>query len=265
MQISIIVVIDIETALKENTLEGNAYLIDNTQAFAPPFFPRHERVTYARGTHTANGAQASEVVLNWIYVGVAGLPTTLPRDFSRRFSQGANKNHLLAAIKSARNPGAIAKLLAEDEHNAPTSNLIRSPQGGVEKVERAIVNVLGEVLQRPDEETAANIPPLVTEIRGPAVEQGVIYPALYGSPDIGLEGWYWSAAVDTAQVGSHAYVMDVVLYSAVKDNGVTVWEPHNFVLTASVDVESILKTNGFTKGLYPGVLPLAPLCAGDVI
>lgn len=256
MQISIIVVIDIETALKQNSLEGNTYLFDNTKVFAPQAVDDVALMTYAPGSNKPNGAQASETVLNWIFVGVAGLPPTLPRNFRQIFGPEGRDQKLLRTLKSTRNQGAISKLLSEFESSKAHAALVRQPDGDTGISKNPIVNTIGEIVSQPNLVTAANIPPVVKSISGPAVEQGVMYPALYGSPDVYFEGWYWSASIDTGKQGIHEYKMDVVLHSPVLENDRTVWEPRHFTMTAAVDVSSSTVRNGFNNCFGPGLLPI---------
>ncbi|NRQ15290.1 hypothetical protein [Ensifer sesbaniae] len=241
MQISIVTVIDIVTALKEGTLDGNAYVIDNTGPFDSPAGPR---VTNVPGVYNADGSQAAEAVLNWIPVGVGGLPTTLPRSYRQLF------------ISKPWNDRKGDLRLRVRQHNK------------VRSYAAPLLSAAGEVLKSDNVAAAASVSPVVTRICGPAVEQGVLYPAQYGSPDLLTDGWYWSATVDTAKVGCHDYAMEVALYRPVQENGDTVWEPQFFTLKCGLQITSAPGVNGFTGSFAPGLLPV-PTCstvaAGEAI
>ncbi|WP_459866608.1 hypothetical protein, partial [Endothiovibrio diazotrophicus] len=55
----------------------------------------------------------------------------------------------------------------------------------------------------------------LTLISGEAVEQGVIYPARYGSPNPLDDGLYWSATVNPAMRGEFRYTMHFTLFPPV--------------------------------------------------
>ncbi|MCG5480825.1 hypothetical protein [Sinorhizobium alkalisoli] len=241
MQISIVAVIDIVTALKEGTLDGNAYVIDNTGPLASP---AGLRITNVPGVHNADGSQATEAVLNWIPVGIGGLPTTLPRSYRHRF---------ISKPWNDRKADIRPRVRQHDK---------------VRYYDAALLSAACEVLKPDNPDAAASLPPVLTRIAGPAVEQGVLYPALYGSPDLLTDGWYWSATVDTAKVGRHDYTMEVALYRPIQGNGETVWEPQLFTLTCGIQITSAPGVNGFTGSFAPGLLPVTPcstVVAGDAI
>ncbi|WP_375791425.1 hypothetical protein ACE102_47585 (plasmid) [Bradyrhizobium sp. vgs-9] len=266
MQISIVTVIDIETALKEGTLDGNAYLIDNTAPFAPL---TGARVTNVPGVYNADGSQAMEAVLNWITIGVAELPTTLPRSYPHRFNTANTARRLLGRF-SARTPEDISKMLADTKGGirVPKRLQVRD-RGAIRTYDAPVLNAAGEVLEPDDSTAAASVPPVVIRIRGAAVEHGVLYPALYGSPDLLTDGWYWSATVDTAKVGRHDYTMEVALYRPVQEHGEVLWEPQLFTLSCGIQVGTAPSVNGFTGSFVPGLLPILPSrptrAAGDAI
>ncbi|WP_445219628.1 hypothetical protein ACKWRH_05430 [Bradyrhizobium sp. Pa8] len=267
MQISIVTVIDIDTALKEGTLDGNAYLIDNTGPFAPP---AGARVTNVPGVYNADGSQATEAVLNWITVGVADLPLTLPRSYRHRYNTANTEHRLVDALRRAtRTQDGIAKLLSDPEGIRMPKPLLVRRNGAVKPHDAPLLDGAGEVLEPDDPAAAGSVPPIVTRIGGPAVEHGVVYPALYGSPDLLTDGWYWSATVDTAKVGRHEYQMDVALYKPVQEDGGLVWEPQFFTLGCSIEVGTGPGVNGFTGCFITGLLPILPFrptsAAGEAI
>ena len=80
-QLEIIVMIDIEAAIKANTLEGNTYLFDNMKLQGSEGQGTDNLVTAINGTHYFDGSQADEQVLNWLPYGIGSLPPTLPKTF----------------------------------------------------------------------------------------------------------------------------------------------------------------------------------------
>ncbi|QIG95539.1 hypothetical protein [Bradyrhizobium sp. 6(2017)] len=256
MQISIVTIIDIETALKQGTLDGNAYVIDNTGSFASRTDPR---VTNVPGVYNADGSQAMEAVLNWITLGVAQLPTTLPRSYPHRFNTANTAQRLLGVLRTAHTPESISKVLADPEGGIRIPKPLRvRDRGAVQTYDAALLNAAGEMLEPDDSAAAASVPPVVTRISGSAVEHGVLYPALYGSPDPLTDGWYWSATIDTAKVGRHEYSIEVALYHPVQENGDLVWEPRVFTLACGIQVGTAPSINGFTGSCAPGLLPILP-------
>ncbi|MCP1758821.1 MULTISPECIES: hypothetical protein [Bradyrhizobium] len=255
MQISIVTVIDIETALAEGCLDGNAYVIDNTGPFAQS---PHARVTNVPGVYDADGSQAMEAVLNWITVGVAQLPPTLPRSYPHRFNIANTARRLLSpSVRTQEHISKIQENISKMLTDPPKPLQVRD-RGAVRTYDAPVLNAAGKVLKPDDTITAASVPPVVVRIRGAAVENGVLYPALYGSPDPLTDGWYWSATVDTAKVGRHDYTMEVALYRPVQENSKMLWEPRLFTLSCSIQVSNVPSVNGFTSGFVPGLLPIPP-------
>lgn len=269
MQISIVTVIDVEAALIEGTLDNNAYVVDNTQNFAAPGGKADPLSTQVIGVHKADGSQVAEAVLNWITIGVSGVPNTLPRAFHHRHRAAESNARLLTAVKAARTPNAIAKVLGDHENGHRSTSLhVQNRDGGVRTLHGTVMNSHGDAVDKFDLAAAGNLPPVVANIYGPAVDQGVMYPALYGSPDVYTEGWYWSASVDTSKVGQHVYLMDVVLHEPVEQKGRILWVPRTFTQTSSITVTKALNVNGFTGCVAPALLPMAPaapICAGGAI
>jgi hypothetical protein len=264
VQLSIVIVIDIETALKEGTLEQNAYTIHNTLRYPSPWGEgTNVRVP---GVANPDGSQAAEAVLNWIIIGVSGLPTTLPRSYRRQLAT-LNEARILQAVRAGRTPNAIAKVLSEAD-GAVTAPLLVRRAKGVQPHEIAITDTRGRLLDPADAEAVGNSTPILADIRGDAVDKGVIYPALYGSPEPQSEGWYWSAAVDTSKVGRHDYTLEIILHEPEVTPKGAVWKPRSFSLQSSLDVSQSVAVNGFTGGFctpFLDLAPPAPLKAGDIL
>ncbi len=255
MQISIIVLVDVVATLTEKSIDNNAYVIDNTQGFARESDQDAFPVTRVGGVCHADGSQAEEVVLNWIVMSIASLPTTLPKGYAYRKSDALLLNALRNANEVKKRSDAV-----------PMASLpvFQKSDGGVLMAETLLLDAAGEAIADQDIDAAAYVPLQVNSVYGPAESDKVIYPALYGSPDLKTGGWYWSASVDTAKEGRHLYHMDVVLHRP--EGGV--WVPETYTITASVEVSRSLKVNGFTGGLGLPPLPLhvgMAMPVGDVI
>lgn len=257
MQISIVVVIDTETALNEGTLENNAFMVHNTDNLINADDSATGFTQRVVGTHHLDGLQATESVLNWLVIGVAGLPTTLPKVYYHRFSPAQRAVRLAEKLRSFRSATTVSKLFGEDDTIRVLPEMQRrGPDGKLHRVEGAVLDSRGEPITKFDRYAAGFLQPQIIDVYGPAVDAGVIFPALYGSPDMYTMGWYWSAAVDTAKVGRHQYTMDVVLHDPVTEGERTIWVPHTFALPGWIDVTSDLLVNGFTGTVGPVVLPM---------
>jgi hypothetical protein len=100
-----------------------------------------------------------------------------------------------------------------------------------------------------------NQTPVITDITGEAVDQKIMYPALYGSPDLVTDGWYWSASVDTSRPGTYSYTMEIELHELTLTDGEWVWEPVRLLHDSSIRVTTEPKRNGFTNAGI-GILPI---------
>jgi hypothetical protein len=97
--------------------------------------------------------------------------------------------------------------------------------------------------------------PVIVDITGEAVDQKIIYPAEYGSPDLVTDGWYWSASVDVSRPGTYAYTMEIHLHELIWSDG-WVWEPVPMCFDSRIRITNEPKRNGFT-GAGAGMLPIA--------
>lgn len=271
MQISVVVVVDTETALNEGSLENNAFMVHNTDNLIPGDENATGFTQRVVGTHNPDGSQATESVLNWLIIGVAGLPTTLPKVYYHRFSPAQRAARLAEKLRSLRSATTVSKLFGEDDtiHVLPEMQR-RGADGRLHRVEGAVLDSRGEPITKFDRYGAGFLQPQIVDVYGPAVDAGVMFPALYGSPDMYTMGWYWSASVDTARVGRHQYFMDVVLHDPVSEGGKTIWMPHTFALSGWIDVTSDVMVNGFTGTIGPVPLPMGdggalPAEEGDVL
>jgi hypothetical protein len=259
VQNSIVVLIDVEAALADSSLEDNFFLIDNTRALGSTGEGSADMVSAVVGVHNRDGSPAAEAVLNWIGYGISALPPTLPRSHNLRAHHGKHDKALVAKLAAATSHDDVAALLADhhDEHGAFGSQ--RSANRYLPVDPRT---ASGEFVSPDAVEYAAHVNPAIIGVRGEAVDNGVIFPALYGSPDFYTEGWYWSATVDTNKVGRHTYILDVQILRPVRQDGAVTWIPEVHALTAHFEVTRTILVNGFSGGYEPGFLPLvSPISA----
>lgn len=253
MQNSIVVLIDIEAALAESCLENNCYLVDNTRALGSKGEGSEAIVSAVVGVHNADGSPAAEAVLNWISYGISALPPTLPRSHNLRTHHGKHDMALITKLAATSSHEDVAALLADhqDEHGVFGSRRSTMPYLPVDPRTAS-----GEFVSPDAVEYAAHVNPAIIGVRGEAVENAVIFPALYGSPDFYTEGWYWSATVDTNKVGRHSYILDVQILRPVRENGSVTWQPEVYSVTAHIDVTRTILVNGFSGLIEAGFLPL---------
>jgi hypothetical protein len=278
-QLAIIMMIDIDAALKANSLEGNSYLFDNMKTHGSTGEGTGDLITAVNGSHWYDGGIATEQVLNWLPCGVGTLPKTLPRGFQATLSKASDKKVLdslkghkglkaltenLKKATKGKTPGELKlgndvvdiKDITDSLDNILGGNHllrnVRDRQGNVKTTDLKMVDVTGKPVTSNDM-SAIYMPPILNDISGEAVDQGVIYPDQYGSPDLVNDGWYWAATVNTAITGIFAYTMHITLhrYSA-KDQ---TWTPVEMTYTSYINVTSGTKVNGFT-GAGMGVLPV---------
>ncbi|KUF16781.1 hypothetical protein [Streptomyces silvensis] len=261
-QLAIIVLVDIGNALETNTLEGNTYLFDNMKLHGSEGQGTGDLVTAIHGAYWRDGSQATEQVLNWLPYSLGSIPPTVPRSYQSDRARQSDEQALAeleAVTAKAGAPGAD-----------PTSELdhIRQVAGRRVKTTRRtrgrlsgqkVLDVTGQVVT---EATAAySYPgPVITDIYGQAVDEKIMYPAEYGSPDLVTDGWYWSATVDSSRPGTYAYTMRIQLHKLVQRGGETLWEPVNLTCASKLLITSEPKRNGFT-GAGLGWLPIAPQAA----
>ena len=260
MQNSLVLMIDSKGALADNRLDGNIYLVDNTGPFR--LGEETSLTSTLKGVHSPSGSMVLEQVLNWVSYDIAGLPPTVPRSFFRQDYEKAQLRHLVTQMRQAKKPEEMTQLV-DRQAQPDTFRTTIAPQDDESQgytLDIPPLGPTGALLTSAEAIMASSyIPPLITAISGPAVEEGVIFPAQYGSPDLVDEGWYWSASVDTSKVGQHSYHLHILIYRPVqRDDGQVVWQPVPFVAEAHLNISTAPQTNGFT-GCAPGVLPLVPV------
>lgn len=259
MQNSILVLVDISAALAESSLENNIYLVDTYQAVGSRGVGTASMVSSVIGVHNPDGSQATEAVLNWLGCGISALPPTLPRSYHLRAAHRAYDRALVAQLATAENDDEIVDILSGHDEEY---GLYGTEQSTVPDLPIDLRLETGAFVSSDDIEYASYVNPVILNIRGEAVENGVIFPALYGSPDFYTDGWYWSAAVDTSKVGLHSYIMDIQLLRPVKTRGTLSWQPEVYSFTAYFEITWTTLVNGFNGTFQPGLLPLAHPCPG---
>lgn len=228
MHESICLVVDVASALAQGTAEGNTFMVnamvqDKGSSSHHDGSPVFIRVT---GVHDRFGRPISEVTLNWSVTGLqieSGRGALAGHADTRRGSQLSLLLGLARVAGSSQTVSQVLNRLAE-EPNSPHATTTGAEQPG-------------------------RFPPVLVSISGPAVDDEVIFPALYGSPDFGTYGWYWSASVDTNKVGIHAFTMHFALFRP--DAQV----PEILTCNANLEVCHVRAVNGFT-GAEAGWLPL---------
>lgn len=229
-QASIVVLIDVDAAVKEQTLLDNAYLVDNTGRPGAPGEGTEHLTTEVEGSYWMDGSQAQEQILNWVTYALGSLPPTLPRNY--RADQVRRQERAARHAQVRRHGSSLPG--------------------------RPLLDVHGRLL--PDVPDWSHVShsrpaPVLVDLTGEAVDTKVLYPALYGSPDRSSEGWYWSAAVDTSRPGTYAYTMTVEVRELTHVDDTWRWKPHRMTLDASIRITSKPCVNGFT-GRGIDLLPL---------
>lgn len=263
-QLAIIVLVDVGNALASRTLDGNVYLFDNMKLHGSQGEGTGDLVTALNGSAWSDGSQGTELVLNWLPYSLGSIPPTVPRGYHALRAQQSDRQAIedLAALgsrtTSATGTGSadISAELGRIKRNVGTrvgrTVHARGPAG------RKLLGATGEVLADAGSGTHAYPAPVITDIVGEAVDEKIMYPAEYGSPDLVTDGWYWSATVDSSRPGTYAYTMRIQLHDLVQHNGDWVWQPVDFSCQSRIRITSEPKRNGFTKaGL--GLLPLPPV------
>ncbi|WP_326822505.1 hypothetical protein [Streptosporangium sp. NBC_01756] len=255
-QHGIIVLFDVENALRTRSLDGNTYWFDNMKLFGSTGVGTEQLVTIVPGTYFLDGSQATEQVLNWLPSALGSIPPTVPRNYLAEQGRADDRRTLdeLASLSSEGgvSEAEVKRLQRRVGKRARTSGSARG------LTQAKLLDVTGKTTSNPD---AYNYPaPVITDITGQAVTEKIIYPAQYGSPDMVYDGWYWAATVDTSRPGVYAYTVHVQLHELVERNDELVWESVDLTCESTLKIISDPKRNGFT-GAGLGALPLPPVPA----
>ncbi|GII77034.1 hypothetical protein Sru01_20160 [Sphaerisporangium rufum] len=249
-QHGIIVLFDVENALKERTLAGNTYWFDNMKLFGSAGVGTEKLVTIVPGTYFSDGSQATEQVLNWLPAALGAIPPTVPRNYLAE-QERADDRRTLDELASLDAEGGVEE--ADVKRLQRRVGKRARPGTGRGLTEGKLLDVTGRTT---GSAAAYNYPaPVITDITGQAVVEKIMYPAQYGSPDMIYDGWYWAATVDTSRPGVYPYTMHVQLHELVEQGGEMVWRSVDLTCESSLKIISDPKRNGFT-GAGLGELPL---------
>ncbi|MFD9791574.1 hypothetical protein ACFWXK_11565 [Streptomyces sp. NPDC059070] len=259
-QLAIIVLVDVGNALESGTLDGNTYLFDNMKLQGSTNQGTGDLVTAINGSYWLDGSQASEQVLNWLPYSLGSIPPTVPRGYTAERARQTDQQALadldaLSVKPPATDTEAAAELGRIKRTVGTRIKTTRRTRGRLSG--QKILDVTGQVVT--DENTGAHSypAPVITDVFGAAVDEKIMYPAEYGSPDLVTDGWYWSATVDTSRPGTYAYSMRIQLHRLVQEGGEALWQPVNLTCQSHIKVTSAPRRNAFTKAGV-GMLPIPP-------
>lgn len=254
-QLAIIVLVDVARALHNGTLTDNVYLIDNMKPYGSQGEGTGALVTAINGTYWSDGSQGTEQVLNWLPYSIGSTSPTLPRSYHATRSRQSDQ-HALSALADAADRATADTGAALEHIRASVGAKAAHRRRAHHLAEHKILDLTGNVIPAGADPSGYSFPaPEITDITGEAVDEKIIYPAQYGSPDMVSDGWYWSATVDTSRPGTYPYTMHVRLHRLDTQDGEPVWEPVDFTCDSSLFVTAAPKRNAFT-GAGAGPLPL---------
>ncbi|MGV9324296.1 hypothetical protein ACWDR1_10280 [Streptosporangium sandarakinum] len=255
-QHGIIVLFDVENALRTRSLDGNTYWFDNMKFLGSVGVGTEKLVTIVPGTHFSDGSQATEQVLNWLPAALGAIPPTVPRNYLAE-QERADDRRTLRELAALDGEGGVSDADIKRLQRR-VGKRARKSGSGRGLTESKLLDITGRTT---NDSGAYNYPaPVITDITGPAVSEKIMYPAQYGSPDMIYDGWYWAATVDTSRPGIYPYTMHVQLHELVERNDELVWESVDLTCESSLKITNDPKRNGFT-GAGLGVLPLPPVPA----
>lgn len=261
-QLGIMLMIDVEAALKANTLEDNIYMYDNMKQQGSEGQGTGALVSAIHGTYWNDGSQANEQVLNWLLQGIGSVPPTIPKNFQANRSHTVDLNVLLELEKLSKIRQSETDSSNNEVHQILKKRGLKTKRqgkaGNAAQTMLKIMDVTGEFLTEYDEKTStgmSHLTPQLKNITGEAVDKEVIYPAEYGSPDLETDGWYWSASVNTYIPGTYAYTMHIQLNKLAQVDNEWVWVPVDMTCQAYIKISNEPKRNGFTHGGV-GKLPI---------
>lgn len=263
-QITIYVLVDSVAAFQANQLEGNIYLMDNLRTEGSKNQGTGQLVTAVNGTAWSNGTQANEPLLNWLVAGLSSLPVTLPRNYQYDRSRESDRAALETVHWHARALKSDAEAvngidgLTEAASALGVHPRFKNERGELERHRLQLLDLRGEVVTRADSKAddIHQLPPIITDITGEAVDEGILYPAQYGTPVPINAGWYWSATASTNRPGVYSYTMHIKVYKLIFAEGQPIWQDKDMTYDSQIRVRSRQMVNGFTGG---GIGPL-PIC-----
>lgn len=256
-EITIVVVIDTVGALKAGRLDGNIYLIDNLKTEGSKGCGSGDLVSAVNGTCWQDGSQANELLLNWLVTGVGSLPPSLPRTFQARQSRRHEAKRIEALTTAVERLKGTAPVDGEQSpgiHHAGHRTRIRRADGTTHEGAH-LLSLRGEVFRAGGEADLSQLVPSLIDLTGEAVDQGILYPAQYGTPVPIHDGWYWSATASAHRPGIYRYTMHFRLYELCWIGGEPQWEPRDMTYEARLQIRQRPMVNGFT-GAAVGLLPI---------
>ena len=251
-QLGIIVLVDIANALANRTMKDNVYLLDNMKFMGSTGEGTQDLASAMPGTYWSDGSQGNEAVLNWLTHSLGSIPLTVPRNYHAIRAQESDRHALreLGEVAAGNGQASDAQL-SRIQRNV--GRRVKGANSRHTAGHHKLLDVTGQIAT--DTDAHAYPDPIITDITGTAVDEKIIYPAQYGSPDMVSDGWYWSATVDTSRPGTYAYTLHIQLHELAERNGEHVWEPVDFTVGSRLIVSSDPKRNAFTQAGM-GLLPI---------
>lgn len=262
MQYSLCLVVAAVRTLVSGSLAGNAWLIhprDEEVGAAPASddAPDPALTFPCTGVHYADGSMADDVTLNWIVTSIAAIAQSRRHPIPLDDAQIAFAGEIFRLTENLHSVRDVERVLG-GVHLADGTPYALARLPDVPGVPR---DISGRPVNAAQALAGAFISPVLSDITGPAVDDGVIYPAQYGSPDPLTEGWYWSATVDTRKAGIHRVDLHLDIYRPIVRDRCLDFIPERYTLPTWLDVRAVPAVNGFTGGPL-GYLPLPQVPAG---
>ncbi|MFJ5119805.1 hypothetical protein [Kitasatospora sp. NPDC088548] len=253
-QLAVIVLVDVGNALAARTLRDNTYLFDNMKLHGSEGEGTGDLVTIINGSYWQDGSQASEQVLNWLPCSLGSIPPTVPRGYHADRARQADQQALTELAALADGSGTVSAAdLGRIRRTA--GKRVRTTAGTRGLSGQKMLDVTGQLVADGGTSAHSYPSPVITDIIGEAVDQKIIYPAEYGSPDLVTDGWYWSATIDTSRPGTYRYTMKIQLHDLVRKGEDWVWEPVNLSFDSRLKIVTEPRRNAFT-GTGMGYLPI---------
>lgn len=257
MQASIYLMIAVPSALTQRQLEGNAFQLEARidEGLRAEDVDRGGLRVSAVGVHRPDGSIADDVTLNWIVGSLHGIPNARPVPITLG---SVAQEEMQALLQSVNEMSSMAEIKAaidayEQQHGLVDQDPNDDLPEGFDGLPMSVEEIMA----------GGHLTPAIVDITGQAVEDAVIFPAQYGSPDPFTDGWYWSATVDTHKVGRHHFELHVMLHRPRLEGSVIMWDPEIHILGMELDVNHVVQTNGFT-GAGLGYLPFVePIVTED--
>jgi len=255
-------------AVDFGSLDGNVYLLDNMKPSGSAGEGAGDLVSAVNGTYWSDGSQGTEQVLNWLIYSLGSIPPTVPRGYLADRAHQTDREALSALASAAESSGAGSGASAGNGSGSSVHAHIsrahknlgtraKTTKGGHQMSGHKLLDVTGHVIAAGDDLSAHNYPaPVITDVTGEAVDEKIIYPAQYGSPDMVSDGWYWSATVDTSRPGTYSYTLHIQVHKLVVEGGEPTWKQLDLTCDARLRVTTAPKVNAFT-GAGLGLLPIA--------